>query len=149
MIATLKSLMQKITQVDPVDDQAVLRMACTVLMFEVVRADFEVHENELVTIGRHIDKAFGLGRVETAQLMKDAHHKSEHAVSLHDVVAAINLEYTPEEKKPLMRMLWDVAYADGHLDKHEEHTIRKLADWLHIPHRDFIKAKHDAMEGGL
>ena len=38
-------------------------------------------------------------------------------------------------------MLWDVAYADGRIDKYEDYTIRKISDLLYIKHADFIKAK--------
>jgi uncharacterized tellurite resistance protein B-like protein len=34
-----------------------------------------------------------------------------------------------------------VAYADGELDKHEEHLMRRFSDMLHIPHRDWIQRK--------
>ena len=37
--------------------------------------------------------------------------------------------------------MWQVAYADGHLDHYEEHLIRRVADLLYVEHRDFIQAK--------
>ncbi len=44
-------------------------------------------------------------------------------------------------KRELMDMLWQVAYADGRLDKHEEHLLRKLAALLYVSDEDYIKAK--------
>ena len=38
-------------------------------------------------------------------------------------------------------MLWRVAFADGRIDKYEEHLVRKAADLLYVPHRHFIRAK--------
>jgi uncharacterized tellurite resistance protein B-like protein len=38
-----------------------------------------------------------------------------------------------------------VALSDGALDKHEEYLVRKVADLIHVAHRDFIKARHLAM----
>ena len=32
-------------------------------------------------------------------------------------------------------------YADGNVDKYEEHLIRKISDLIYISHSDFIKAK--------
>ena len=46
------------------------------------------------------------------------------------------------EKKVLIRALWDVAFADGRIDKYEDHTIRKIADLIYVKHEDFMKAKH-------
>lgn len=123
-----------------------LRLACTIMMFEVLRADSETHPEEIKKIRQHVALAFDLGDEETEELMRQAQHEAEHAISLHEVIRAVNDAYLPEDKRDLIRMLWDVAYADGVLDKYEEHTIRKLADWLYVPHRDFIRMKHEAAD---
>jgi uncharacterized tellurite resistance protein B-like protein len=34
-----------------------------------------------------------------------------------------------------------VALSDQRLDKYEEHQIRQIADWLYIPHKEFIRAR--------
>lgn len=129
------------------DKDRSLRLACTVMMFEVLRADEQSHPEEIKKIRGHVAQAFSLEEAETEELMQQAHHEAEHAISLHDVIRAVNDSYQAEDKRNLVRMLWDVAYADGELDKYEEHTIRKLADWLYVPHRDFIRTKHEA--GGI
>jgi uncharacterized tellurite resistance protein B-like protein len=41
----------------------------------------------------------------------------------------------------VLEMLWRVAYADRHLDAHEEHLLRELAELLYLPHSEFIRAK--------
>jgi uncharacterized tellurite resistance protein B-like protein len=37
--------------------------------------------------------------------------------------------------------MWRVAFADRRLDKYEEAQIRKIADLLYVPHKDFIRTK--------
>ncbi len=37
--------------------------------------------------------------------------------------------------------MWLVAYADGNLDKYEEHLIRQVAELIYVPHRDYIQCK--------
>ena len=44
-------------------------------------------------------------------------------------------------------MLWRVAYADGCLDPYEEALVRKIADLIYVPHRDFIRTKHRVRDG--
>ena len=46
-----------------------------------------------------------------------------------------------EDKLMLLRNLWRIAYADGYLDKYEEHLIRKISDLIHVSHSDFINIK--------
>ncbi len=147
MIGKLKSVLQNmLTEVSVDDEKHSLKLACAILMFEVLRADMHADESEMRTICQHVMQAFSLSEHETKQLMEKALQESINAVSLHNVVRTINDEYQPPEKRELIRILWDVAYADGQLNPHEEYTIRKLADWLYVPHRDFIQTKHEAIE---
>ena len=37
---------------------------------------------------------------------------------------------------------WKIAYADHELHRYEEHVIRRLSDLIHVPHHEFIAAKH-------
>ena len=41
----------------------------------------------------------------------------------------------------LVESLWQVAYADAHLDAHENHVISKVAGLLHVTHGEYIAAK--------
>ena len=146
MLKHLRTIFQEVfIEVELIDDSSALRMACTVLMFEILRADHQVHKAEQAKIYQHIQAAFGLDERDTQVLMEMAESHSENVISLHEVLRTINDEYGIPEKRELLKMLWDVAYADGVLDRHEEYAIRKLADLLHISHRDFIRTKHLAM----
>jgi len=40
--------------------------------------------------------------------------------------------------------MWEVAYADGRIDRYEEHLIRKISELLHLSHKDFITGKQIA-----
>lgn len=147
MIKTLKTLLgDAMSEARPAaeDPQQALRLACTVLMFEVLRADMKTAPGELETMRRHVMRAYGLDDAEAERLLERSSRESAERVSMHDLVRAINHEYDAGQKRELVKALWDVAYADGALDPHEEHTIRKLADWLHVPHRHFIQTKHEA-----
>ena len=50
-------------------------------------------------------------------------------------------EFNYEDKLDLIRNLWKVAYADGNLDKYEEHLLRKISDLIHVSHSDYINIK--------
>lgn len=46
-----------------------------------------------------------------------------------------------DEKARLVELMWQVSFTDDHMDKYEEHLIRRVADLLYVPHRQFITAK--------
>ena len=117
------------------------RHAVATLLVEVARADFEVDSSERTAIRRMLGAAYGLDSESAGELVAAAERDVEESVSLHEFTRRLNEESSPKEKVEIIEMLWRVAFADGRLDKYEEHLVRKAADLLHVPHRRFIRAK--------
>lgn len=123
---------------DPVRRQ---RLAVAVLLLECARSDFEQSPTELRQVHGSLAAYFGLDESGLQALLTEAGQQVREAVSMHDYIASLNTSLQPSDKLDIMSMLWKVAYADGRLDVHEEHLLRKLADLLYVPHRDFIATK--------
>jgi len=130
------------------DDQRRLQLATAALLFEMLRADHDEHPQERRTLEAALRKCFDLGRDETLELAALADTEAANAVSLYQFTGLINRHFAPHRKIRVVEMLWQVAYADGRLDPYEEALVRKIADLIHVPHRDFIRAKHRVAESG-
>ena len=78
------------------------------------------------------------------EIIKTARTEVDHSISLHDFTRKVNEVLDAGEKAALIELLWEVAVADNVIDKYEEYFIRKIADLLYVPHKDYIKAKHRA-----
>jgi uncharacterized tellurite resistance protein B-like protein len=63
-------------------------------------------------------------------------------VELQAFTRRLHEQLTEAEKHRVIEMLWKVALADQHLDKHEDHLIRRIADLLYVPHRDLIRIRN-------
>jgi len=50
------------------------------------------------------------------------------------------------EKHDVVEMLWRVAFADLHLDKHEDHLVRKVAGLLYVSHGDLIRIRNEVRD---
>jgi uncharacterized tellurite resistance protein B-like protein len=118
-----------------------LRLAAAALLFEIVRADAEVKDEERTVVRAAIQGTFGLTKEESEELMRLAEAESREATSLYDFTHLIDKAFAPEQKKRVVELLWLVAYADAEKHAHEEHLVRKIAGLLHVPHPDFIDAK--------
>ena len=70
----------------------------------------------------------------------------EDAHDLYQFTRLMNEHYDYAGRKQLVTQLWRVAYADGRVDKFEEHIIRRIAGLLHVDNRDFIQAKITARD---
>ncbi len=125
-------------------DEHGLRLACAALLYEVARMDFKVQGAELDAVARLVQEKFGLAPDVAGDLLAAAEQEVHNAVSYHEFTSLINQRFSYEQKTRLVEMMWHVAFADHHLDKYEEHLIRKVADLLYISHVDFIQAKHRA-----
>ena len=121
------------------EDEMILSIC--VLLIEVSKSDDDYDDLEKTKIIDLLEKQFSLSHDQIDPLMKMADKKNNEIVSLHEFTASINKEYTYSEKKNVIKMLWDIAYSDGRIDKYEDYTIRKISDLLYIKHSDFIKAK--------
>ena len=57
-----------------------------------------------------------------------------------------NIKYLKKIEDEFQINLWKIAYADGYLDKYEEHLLRKVSDLIHISHSDYINIKLEIRE---
>lgn len=117
------------------------RLSIACLLIEMARADFEIAEVERARVGALLERHYGLDATAVDQLMREAEDAVNEAVSLHDYLQTLNAELDAGSKRALMQMLWEVAYADQRLDPYEEQLLRKLADLLYVPEKDYIGAK--------
>ncbi len=119
--------------------------AAAALLLEVALADDEFSDEEKASLPALLRQHTQLTTQEAMDLLEIAHEDVESAVAIHEFTRHLNETFTLEEKLDLLTTLWRVAYADQHIDKYEEHVIRKVADLLHLRHSEFIQCKHKAM----
>ena len=67
--------------------------------------------------------------------MNQAKSRADASTSLFEFTSVLNQGCTPEQKVQIVRELWKVAYADGQLDRYEEHFVRRAAELLYVPTR--------------
>jgi len=128
----------------PADSDHRLRIATAVLLVEVMYMDHVVEEAEMQTVQNIIVEAFSLSESEAGELMDLARREIRESTDYYQFTSLINKSLELSDKVQIIESLWKVAFADNQLDRYEEHMIRKVADLLYVPHREFIAAKHRA-----
>jgi len=124
------------------DRQHGIRLATALLLVEVERADFDENITESEETLRLLRAHFELSDEEAALLVEDARRTADHAASLQAFTRKLHEALTYDEKRAIVEMLWRVALADSHLDKHEDHVVRKIADLLYVSHGDLIRIRN-------
>jgi uncharacterized tellurite resistance protein B-like protein len=107
----------------------------------MARADAEHSGPEREVLRQELRQRFALDAEEVQALLTAAEQTADESVSLHGYIEDINTGLDYAQRLSVLNMLWQVAYADGRLHRHEEHLMRRFADLLHLSHADFIKLK--------
>ena len=126
------------------DREAALRLATAVLMVDVARADHVFDESELQRVLTLTEAHFGLSAQSAVELTNAATEKAEEMVSLHDFIQLLNGHLSDAEKSRIISLLWQIAYADGELDKYENSLVLKISDLLYVSRGRVMRLKHDA-----
>ena len=148
MLSAIQDLLKtfaRASQEKPLDHEQAVRTATVALLVEVARADFGVEDAEREMILRIIERHYAVTAEQARLIADEAESHADDATCLHPLTRLITSQCSLEEREEIVRLLWEVSVADGHVDKHEEHLVRKVADLLYVPHNRVIKAK---LEGG-
>jgi len=118
-----------------------IQVATAVILLEVANSDEDFSESEKNSIVGILKDNFELSDEEVSELIAASDEERKGSVDMWHFANIINENYTETEKHSVMDNIWRVIYANGRLDKYEDHIVHKLATILHIPHKAMIDAK--------
>lgn len=118
-----------------------LQLATAALLIEMAQADNQRHSMEFQAIHEGIREVFGLADEETTELIELADQEAHEATDNFEFTLLINENFDYQQKCQVVELLWRVCLADSDMDRYEEQLVRKIAELLHVEHRDFIAAK--------
>ena len=124
--------------------ESAIRMATAVLMIEVARADHEYDKSEFDMLLELITNRFQISPEEAVELANEAGETAEDYFSLHSFTQLLNKNLSVRDKAHIISLLWQVAYADGRLDKFEDSLVLKISDLLYVSRGRVMRLKHDA-----
>ena len=109
---------------------------------------FQSHSGAFIdnAVFEQLKRFFDLSEDEALLLVKEAETEADHSVELQSFTRLLHERLSLSEKHAVVEMLWRVALADDHLDKHEDHLVRKLAGLLYISHSDLIRIRNSVRE---
>ena len=149
MINKIKDLISNFSSKEEIieeSDLSSLNNACAALLVEIAFADKDFDETEKQALKQALIQTYDISESEIQEIIEDAETAVDESTSLYGYTRIVNDEFGYEDKLNLLKNLWKVAYADGYLDKYEEHIIRKISDLIHISHSDYINIKLEIRE---
>ena len=144
MIKRIKDLLSNFSnQEEEIKDEKIssLDKACSALLIEVAYADKNFDESEINSLKESLKETYNIDEEIINELISDAKKTVDESTSLYEYTRVVNDEFDYSDKLELLSRIWKLAFADGNLDKYEDHLIRKISDLIQISHADFIKIK--------
>ena len=128
------------------EPDAAARCAAAALLLEMAHMDETMAAMEQTAVVNAVRESFDLSPEQTEELIACAQDERDQATDSHQFTSLINASFDAAQRANLIEQLWQVAYADRVLCKHEEYLVRKVANLLHVPHSAFISAKYRALD---
>ena len=109
-------------------DNSIQKSICS-LMIEVAYADNQLDESELKAMANSLSK-LDIQQEEIREIVDETLAKSKESISFYEHTRILNDQLDYDQKKDVLNSVWSIAFADGQMNKHEEHLIRRIADLL-------------------
>ena len=120
-----------------------LKLIALCLAFEVANADNDIDTREKDLILEKIKKSIDLSVLTEKEIFEVIQEESRKRVSFYDIIHDINKNLAKKEKVDVLKMLWEIAYADKVLDVNEERIIRRSAEMLGIKPSIVLQTKEE------
>ena len=120
-----------------------LKLIALCLAFEVANADNDIDDREMDLILEKIKNTIDISVLNEREIYDVIKEESDRRVSFYDIIHDINTNLDKEEKIKILKLLWEIAYADEVLDVDEEKIIRRSAEMLGIKPSIVLQTKEE------
>jgi uncharacterized tellurite resistance protein B-like protein len=117
------------------------RLAATALLVHEAGIDGDISQAERAKLHSVIKRHFELAEDDADELVAEATAVEQQAVDLYRFTSLLNRTLNQEGRRRIVEMMWEIAYADGHVSEFEDNLIWRAADLLGISSRERIELR--------
>lgn len=118
-----------------------VRVATCALLLEMGHIDEHFTDAEMRQILAILQERYGLDAAQIDALVAEAELERQQSADYWKFARRINENYSIDEKKDIIEMLWRIVYVDGKMDKYEHQLIHTLSNLLRLTHKQLMDAK--------
>ena len=120
-----------------------IKLIALCLAFEVANADNDIDIREKDLILEKIKESVDLSILTENEIFEVIQQEGKNRVSFYDIIHDINKNLDKKERIEVLRMLWEIAFADQVLDVDEERIIKRSAEMLGIKPSIVLQTKEE------
>ena len=121
--------------------------AAFVLIAEIALADEVVTTDERKLLTNLLLNTTNIDKSIVAKTVDELLEHTKTITDFQQYSRLIRDNYSTQQKQELIENLWQMAASDNDLDSIEQHIIRKIADLIYIPQKNYIRAKKLIVNG--
>lgn len=123
------------------------RLAAAALLYHVIAIDGAVSAEERRKLCEVLTRHYQLDDDEVAELMAAAEAADNEAVDLYGFTSVLKRRLDADGRKGVIRMMWEMVYADGSMNEFEDNIVWRVAELLGVSSRDRIDLKRSVRGG--
>jgi len=124
-------------------DENDYRLAAAALLIHVMTIDGNETVAEQRKLHDLLKRQFELDDDAVDELIEAASTADREAVDLYAFTSIINRSLDEEGRKRLVRMMWEMVYADGRMNEFEDNVLWRASDLLGISQRDRVEMRRE------
>ena len=118
-----------------------LQLATAALLTRVATVHIEMSQARRAKLHAVLRSHFDLDDPATAMLLEESAAVDRTAVDLYRFTHQLNQFLNDESRRRLVRMMWEVVYADGRVNGLEDNIIWRVADLLGVTTRQRVELR--------
>jgi uncharacterized tellurite resistance protein B-like protein len=122
------------------------RLAVAALLVHLAAVDGDVSDVERDAVKGALMDYYGLGDGEVEKLVAEATRRDAESVDFYRFTSAI-ASLPDEEKIEIVRMMWQVVFADKKNHELEDNMVWRIAELIHVSARDRTVLRNQMARG--
>jgi uncharacterized tellurite resistance protein B-like protein len=119
------------------------RLAAAALLIHVMSIDGKETGAEQDKLHDLLQRQFDLDDDAAAELIAAATAADREAVDLYGFTSLINRSLDEDGRRRIVRMMWEMVYADGRMNEFEDNVVWRASDLLGISQRDRVEMRRE------
>lgn len=122
------------------------RLAAAALLIHVMTIDGKETGAEQDKLHELLKQQFELDDEAAEELIAAATAADNEAVDLYGFTSLINRSLDEDGRRRIVKMMWEMVYADGRMNEFEDNVVWRASDLLGISQRDRVEMRREVAE---
>jgi uncharacterized tellurite resistance protein B-like protein len=122
------------------------RLAAAALLIHVMSVDGQETGDEQDMLQDLLKRQFDLDDDAVDELIAAATAADREAVDLYSFTSLINRSLDEDGRRRIVKMMWEIVYADGRMNEFEDNIVWRASDLLGVSQRDRVEMRREVAE---